>query len=444
MKKVVKALRRLAYSSLIIPAILLSGCSEDLYGKVTVTDQQPPQTGTPTLAAPEITASVQKNYYRISEHPTITITSVTGATIFYYFDGNAASAVEYLGGFTLNSSITAIIQITAYATHPDYADSPSITQSFSFVESGNIVTIAGRSTGGNGSYAIQAELFNPGQIIAVQGTPLFYITEAGRHQVRTIDINSRIQAYAGTGAAGSSGDSGLAVNATMEAPNGVCDDGNNRYIVDAVNNTIRQINSAGNIATVCSTANTSLSFQPTGICFDIYSSRLCITDAGNDCVWSAAVSGETVSAPTMIGGSSGITVDPASLCNDPTNGTLYVTSSSQNTVWRIPVGVTATEFISPALQGTILSSPIGVSVDSTYLYIADTGNHCIRRAPKSGTLTATDITVIAGTSGVPGFSGDRGLATAARLDSPEGVFVHQNQVYIADTGNNCIRQILRY
>jgi len=446
MKKVVKALRRLAYCSLIIiPAILLSDCSEDLYGKVTVTDQQPPQTGAPTLAAPEITASVNKNYYRTTDTPNITITAETGATITYYRNGDPSTETGYTGNFPINSSVSSI---TAYATHPGYNDSATTTREFYFEPSGNIVTIAGRSTGDNGSYAIQAELFHPEQVIAVQGTPLFYITEATRNRVRTIDSDSRIQAYAGLGAAGSTTDGDLAINAMMTTPSGVCSDGNNFFIVDPGNETVLQVTTggpdAGTITTVCSATNTNSAFQPTGICYDIFSSRLCITDAGNDCVWSAPISLGIVSIPSMIGGSSGVTMNPASVCSDPANGTLYVVSASQNTVWRIPVGVTATAFISLALQGAVLSDPSGICTDSTYVYIADTGNHCIRRVHVNGPIAAADITVIAGTSGTSGFSGDRGPATSALLNSPEGVFVYQNQVYIADTGNNCIRQILRY
>ena len=464
MKKVVKVLGRLIYCNiLLIPVILFSGCSEDLYGKIPLNEK-------PTLASPVITASVYKNYYRTDEHPTITLTSVAGATIFYYYDGNAASAIPYTSDLSIGSS-GSTISITAYARHPDYNDSPSITRSFSFVASGSIVTIAGRSTGGNESYAIQAELFSPGQIIAVQGPPLFYITEATQNRVRTIDSNSRIQAYAGSGAAGSSGDGGAAINATLRAPSGVCSDGANTYIVDPINRTILHVNNGGLIRKICTpetpTMNpltgTNTAFRPTGICLDPGNPNpptprdpcLYITDAGNNCVWEVPVPGGIVISRAMMGGSSGITPNPVSVCFDPDTLDLYgvsqyevSVSGSADAVWKIPHNLTGAVYINSTVPDPDLSNPTGICINGNYLYIADTGNHCIRSVLKNLTTPVdTDITVIAGIPNptkTPGFSVNGTLATSALLNSPQGVFVHDNQVYIADTGNNCIRQILSY
>src|SRR5262249_11277082 len=71
------------------------------------------------------------------------------------------------------------------------------------------------------------------------------------------------------------------------------------------------------------------------------------------------------------------------------------------------------------------------------LYIADTGNHAIRRlASATGILTT-----IAGT-GAAGFSGDGGAAVVAGLDQPEGLSVGPaGDLYIADTGNRRIRRL---
>src|ERR1700722_19170547 len=60
--------------------------------------------------------------------------------------------------------------------------------------------------------------------------------------------------------------------------------------------------------------------------------------------------------------------------------------------------------------------PSAIVFDATgNLYFAETGNHVVRKLD-----TAGNITTIAGT-GTQGFSGDGGSATAATLDSPEGV-----------------------
>jgi len=85
-----------------------------------------------------------------------------------------------------------------------------------------------------------------------------------------------------------------------------------------------------------------------------------------------------------------------------------------------------------------LDSPAEIDVDSDgNLYIADTGNHRIRRVD-AGTGV---ITTVAGT-GNPGFSGDGGPAVAADLDLPSAVaVVDDGTVLVADTFNNRVRAI---
>lgn len=70
------------------------------------------------------------------------------------------------------------------------------------------------------------------------------------------------------------------------------------------------------------------------------------------------------------------------------------------------------------------------------LYIADAGNHVIRRVRPDGL-----IETIAGT-GEEGFSGDGGPASAAKLNRPRGVAISADgTLYIADTGNERIRRV---
>jgi len=80
-------------------------------------------------------------------------------------------------------------------------------------------------------------------------------------------------------------------------------------------------------------------------------------------------------------------------------------------------------------------SPIAaVAVDSLgRVFIADTGNNRVRMVNTNGI-----ITTIAGT-GIGRFGGDGGSGTLADLDSPQGLAVDHNNLYIADTGNQRIR-----
>jgi len=72
------------------------------------------------------------------------------------------------------------------------------------------------------------------------------------------------------------------------------------------------------------------------------------------------------------------------------------------------------------------------------LYIADTGNHEIRKVAAATGV----ITTVAG-NGSPGSTGDLGLATAARLNSPRGITVASNgDFYIGDRSNNKVRKVI--
>ena len=84
-----------------------------------------------------------------------------------------------------------------------------------------------------------------------------------------------------------------------------------------------------------------------------------------------------------------------------------------------------------------LNRPAGIAVDAAgYVYVADRQNHRVRRIATDGM-----IETIAGT-GVAGFSGDGGQATAAQLDEPTGVAVDTaGNVYLADSQNHRIRRI---
>jgi sugar lactone lactonase YvrE len=92
-----------------------------------------------------------------------------------------------------------------------------------------------------------------------------------------------------------------------------------------------------------------------------------------------------------------------------------------------------------ALTAPLILPSAVVFDTSGNLYLAETGNHVIRKVD-----TAGNISIIAGT-GVQGFSGDGGPATAATLDSPQGLALDildtANNLYIADTHNHRIRKL---
>ena len=85
-----------------------------------------------------------------------------------------------------------------------------------------------------------------------------------------------------------------------------------------------------------------------------------------------------------------------------------------------------------------LNTPSGVAVDRTgNVYITDQNGSCVRRVDTTGTITS-----VAGNSGVSGYSGDGGPATAAKLNWPEGLAVDAaGNIFIADQFNNVIRKV---
>ena len=85
-----------------------------------------------------------------------------------------------------------------------------------------------------------------------------------------------------------------------------------------------------------------------------------------------------------------------------------------------------------------LSNPTGGAVDgSGNVFIADYGNHRIRKVDASG-----NISTVAGT-GTWGYSGDGSDATLAQLFNPFGVAVDgSGNLFIADYGNHRIRKVV--
>ncbi|MEZ4364832.1 MAG: SMP-30/gluconolactonase/LRE family protein [Kofleriaceae bacterium] len=91
-----------------------------------------------------------------------------------------------------------------------------------------------------------------------------------------------------------------------------------------------------------------------------------------------------------------------------------------------------------AASAALLTSPSGLALDADgTLYIADAGAHTIRKVdPFTGV-----ISTVAGT-GTAGDGGDGGPATGARLDAPAGVAIDDaGNLYVADTGNHRVRRI---
>src|SRR4030095_9474352 len=82
------------------------------------------------------------------------------------------------------------------------------------------------------------------------------------------------------------------------------------------------------------------------------------------------------------------------------------------------------------------SRPNGVAVDRHgHVYVADTGNHTIRKITSSGV-----VSTLAGLAGSAG--SEDGTGSAARFAVPTGVAVDSAaNIYVADNGTRTIRMI---
>jgi hypothetical protein len=89
----------------------------------------------------------------------------------------------------------------------------------------------------------------------------------------------------------------------------------------------------------------------------------------------------------------------------------------------------------------LLNQPFDIEIgpDDGALYIADTQNHVVRKVD----LTSHDIALVAGT-GSAGYSGEAIPATKSKLREPYGLaFDADGTLFIVDTMNNRIREIVR-
>ena len=133
------------------------------------------------------------------------------------------------------------------------------------------------------------------------------------------------------------------------------------------------------------------------------------------------------------------------------NGTIYLSDRSANLVYRYVFSDQSLKVVAgtghagysndgAAATGAMLDRPGGLAVDRHgNLYIADSGNNRIRKVDTNGTIT----TVAGGGGKYYGDTGDGGPATKARLSFPFGVAVARDgTIYIADTGNNRLREVM--
>ena len=218
-----------------------------------------------------------------------------------------------------------------------------------------------------------------------------------------------ITTVAGNGSGLYNGDNISALDAGFVPTSVIVDNSGNMYIGDYENNRVRKIDITGSITTIAGTGVAGFS--------------------GDD---SLAINAKLN--------------HPSGLARDQ-NGNIYVCDAFNNRVRKIDTAGIITTVAGNGTGGfngdNILATAaelwepfaITLGIDGE-IYIVDCGNHRIRKISMSGM-----ITTFAGT-GVPGFSGDNGPATAASLKYPRSlIFDNNHNMYIADAVNHRVRKV---
>jgi len=321
-----------------------------------------------------------------------------------------------------------------------------------------INTVAGNSTWG--------QVYN----VTVDAAGNIYVPDFSKHVVYKVDRLGVTTTVAGDGRAGYSGDGALATNAQLFAPVGtaVAPDGT-LYIAEFSNHRIRKVAPTGIITTIAGSvggftgdgtpATAARLNGPLSLALDA-AGNLFFTDSANFRVRKIAANGviSTVAGTgrLSLSGSGGPATAadsaPGWLALGP-DGSIYFTDDGDGRLFgNSRVRKVAPNGIISTVAGTgvdgfngdggpataaQLRSASGVAVDSAgNIFIADPANARIRKVDRNGI-----INTYAGT-GIGGSAGDGGPAISAQLNFPFGLTLDTGgNLYVADRNNLKIRKI---
>lgn len=265
-----------------------------------------------------------------------------------------------------------------------------------YAPTGAIVTLAGTGAPGSADGVGTAASFNAPRGVAVRAytnpwtnatSTWAYVGDTGNHRIRALNLDTlEVTTLAGDGTPGYANGPGNA--ARFNEPSGLTVGGTTLLVADALNHCIRAVNIA------------PYNTPPSGFSPAPDASPEANPEYGTVAAWSPALA------------------DPAAT---PSPG--LVNANAANSRYREPRDIA---YLSIA----------GVS----RWWVADTGNHTIRVCSQSGGIGSAAAWAGPTAGSSPGDVDAAG--TAARFNRPEALFVDSGaNVYVADTGNHAIRKI---
>lgn len=326
--------------------------------------------------------------------------------------------------------------------------------------SGSVSVLAGQAghPGRSDGSGAAASFDTPMGLGAGPGGSLL-VADSGNHLLRSV-VGSTVARWAGVSGHTASVD-GARNEVRFEDPYAVAQDAaGNAYLADAGDHAIRIVDAQGRSTLLAGQAGVSgyadgpaatarfrkpagLAVAPDGTVY--------VADSGNHAVRRIAPSG---SVGTLAGNGESGSADgngTAARFNGPTgvalapDGSLYVADFGNHTIRRITADGTVTTVAGSAGQGGFvdgvattlarLRSPVDVAVDAAgTVFVLDRSNHAVRVLDATGLLTTR-----AG-DGSAGFAD--GAGRAARFKFPTGLAVDaEGGVWVADTDNQALRHV---
>ncbi|MCI0536873.1 MAG: Ig-like domain-containing protein, partial [Verrucomicrobiales bacterium] len=367
-----------------------------------------------------------------------------------------------LGVFAVLATPTVCGQgIPAQSTDIDASRSiGKLASAVTVLEPYTFTTLAGSAgaQGSTDSAGSAARFFSP-YAVTVDSAGNVYVADTRNHTIRKITVTGTTTTLAGAALRGGIAD-GTGSAAQFNQPWGIAvDSAGNVYVADRYNHTIRKVTPAGVVTTLAGlvarrgsadgTGSAARFDQPWGVAVD-GAGNVYVADYFNHTIRKVTPAGvvTTLAGRTGIIGSadgtgsaaqfnypSGVAVDTA--------GNLFVADEGNHTIRKVTTTGTVTTFAGLAgnrgsADGTGSAArfwnPYGIAVDGVgNLYVADTWNETIRKATPAGA-----VTTLGGLADNPG-SAD-GTGSAARFDHPTGVAVDRaGKLYVADSNNHTIR-----